>query len=166
MRPSSLSGTPVAGKRILFGLVGLLATGLAVLGVWLPGLPTTPFVLVALWAFSQSSPRLSAWLRRIPLLRQAIEAADNYQRERTLPMRVKVIAQSFAWSAVPIVFLITRSLWVTAAVTIAAISCTVFMMLTPTRHQRVTSDAAPTTLSSGAEHAKILTYETQSTHGQ
>lgn len=46
---------------------------MAMLGVILPGLPTTEFVLLAAWAASRSSPRLAAWLERHrlfgPLLR-------------------------------------------------------------------------------------------------
>lgn len=133
MPPVSSNGTPVVGRQLLFGLIGLIATGLGVLGVWLPGLPTTPFVLVALWAFSRSSVRLSLWLRRIPLLRSAIEAADRYERERTLPLHIKVIAQSAAWTAIPLMFFLTRSVALTAVVIAAAIGCTVFMSLTPTR---------------------------------
>ncbi|OJX68404.1 MAG: hypothetical protein BGO95_10420 [Micrococcales bacterium 73-13] len=123
----------MAGSRLLFAALGLLAVGLAVLGVWLPGLPTTPFALVALWAFSRSSERLSAWLRRIPLLRGAISAAERYRRERTLPLGVKVVAQTAAWASTAIVLLTTGSPWITAAVAAAAIACTVFMSLTPTR---------------------------------
>ncbi|MBX3094523.1 MAG: YbaN family protein [Cryobacterium sp.] len=134
----------MAGKRLLFGAIGLAGTGLAVLGVWLPGLPTTPFVLIALWAFTRSSESLSAWLRRIPMLRGAIAAADQYQRERTLPLAVKVIAQSAAWLAVPIVFLVTGSTWITAAVVAAALGCTVFMTLTPTRGAASTQAKAAT----------------------
>ena len=48
--------------RLLWLLVGCLATALAGLGVVLPLLPTTPFLLVAAFAFTRSSRRLHAWL--------------------------------------------------------------------------------------------------------
>lgn len=123
----------MGGRRLIYAALGVLCTGLAVLGVWLPGLPTTPFVLLALWLFARSSDRLSAWLHRIPLLRSALAAADNYQRQRTLPLSVKIISQSFAWGSFLLVLLLTRSFWPTLIVGLAALSCTIFMVRTPTR---------------------------------
>ncbi len=59
--------------RWLWLLLAYWAIGMAMLGVVLPGLPTTEFVLLAAWAASRSSPRLAAWLERHrifgPLLR-------------------------------------------------------------------------------------------------
>lgn len=66
--------TPARGlKRLGYLLLAYASLGVAVLGLFLPGLPSTEFVLLSAWAAARSSPRLSRWLEQHrlfgPLLR-------------------------------------------------------------------------------------------------
>ena len=69
--------------------LGWFAVGLAVLGVFLPLLPTTPFLLVAAWAFGRSSERLRLWLYESRLFGPLLQ---NWQKHGAIPIWAKVMA--------------------------------------------------------------------------
>ena len=75
-------------KALLIG-VGGLALGLGLLGVVLPGLPTTPFVLLAAACFAKASPRLHRRIVGNPLLGPMVR---DWEAHRTLPVKIKLIA--------------------------------------------------------------------------
>lgn len=75
-------------KAVLIGLGGL-ALGLGLLGVVLPGLPTTPFILLAAACFAKASPRLHRRLVANPLLGPLVR---DWEANRSLPVKVKLIA--------------------------------------------------------------------------
>lgn len=79
----------VRDGRLPFRLLGSASVGLALIGVAVPLLPTTPFLLVAAWAFARSSPRLDAWLRTHPRLGPPLEA---WESRRAIPRRAKALA--------------------------------------------------------------------------
>ncbi|WP_165670964.1 YbaN family protein [Metapseudomonas otitidis] len=81
---------PTPGRlRWLWVALAYLAIGLALLGVVLPGLPTTEFVLLAAWAASRGSPRLSAWLENHRLLGPPLR---NWRRGGVITRRTKLAA--------------------------------------------------------------------------
>lgn len=113
---------------------GFAATILAILGAILPGLPTTPFLLIALWAFARSSDRLYGWLERIPLLKSALAEAHRFEHRRAIRPSVKLIALMMGWGSVVIsgfTFGFDRP-FIFALVVAAVIAATIFMWIIPT----------------------------------
>jgi uncharacterized membrane protein YbaN (DUF454 family) len=73
---------------------GIVSVGLATAGVFLPLLPTTPFLLLAAACFIRSSPRLYRWLIHHKWFGSYLR---NYWEYRAIPKRTKVIAILLLW---------------------------------------------------------------------
>lgn len=76
-------------QRAGYVLAGATCVGLGGLGLFLPGLPTTPFLLLASWCFGRSSPRLHQALLRSQRFGPMIR---NWERHRAIPRRVRNLA--------------------------------------------------------------------------
>ena len=76
-------------KRIAFIIIGITALVLGGLGVVLPILPTTPFILVAAFAFANSSDRLHQWLLDHNVFGPLIA---NWRRYGAIGRRTKFVA--------------------------------------------------------------------------
>lgn len=75
--------------RLMYLGLGSFFVGLAALGVLLPLLPTTPFVLLAAACFARSSPRAHNWLLQSRMFGGLIR---DWQCQRCVQLRVKLIA--------------------------------------------------------------------------
>ncbi|MBU3823872.1 MAG: YbaN family protein [Candidatus Oceanisphaera merdipullorum] len=86
--------------RILFALLGSLALLLGIIGVFLPVMPTTPFVLLAAFFFSKSSPRIHAWLVNHPWFGPLIQDWQTHRGVRAHIRRraLYMMAISFCFS--------------------------------------------------------------------
>ncbi len=72
-------------------VLGIILVGIGGIGIVVPGLPTTPFLLLAAALFVKSSPRLHKWLLQHKLFGPLIR---NYQEKKALPRKVKILAIS------------------------------------------------------------------------
>lgn len=75
--------------RWLWLILAYVSIALAAIGVVVPGLPTTEFVLLAAWAASRSSPRLAAWLENHRVFGPLLK---NWRNGGIITRRTKVVS--------------------------------------------------------------------------
>lgn len=80
--------------KIFLIIVGSVSLILGVLGIFLPMLPTTPFLLLSAAAWVKASPSLYEWLINHRVLGEYIR---NFREHRAIPLRVKIISVSLVW---------------------------------------------------------------------
>jgi len=88
-----------SARRALFAALGVLSVALAFIGVFVPGLPTTEFVIAAAYLFSRSSPALDGWLRRNRWFGPALR---RFAETRGMPLKSKVLAVVWMWGGLTI----------------------------------------------------------------
>ncbi|MFC2018590.1 YbaN family protein [Chloroflexota bacterium] len=91
--------------RILLITAGTFFVGLGIIGILVPILPTTPFLLLAAVCYGRSSQRFYDWLLNNKWLGSYIK---NYLQGRGIPLRVKVITVTLIWVTIgcSVVFLV------------------------------------------------------------
>jgi len=114
--------------RPLWLLFGLVATGCAIAGAVLPLVPTTPFLLLAAYAFARSSPRLHAWLLNH---RQFGPLITNWQQHGAIPRGAKIAAMMMI-GATPLITLALQSpAWILITQLIVLVPVSVFILTRP-----------------------------------
>lgn len=80
--------------KYIYLLIGSVSLALGVLGIFLPVLPTTPFLLLAAALFFRSSPRAYAWLLNHKYLGAYIR---NFREDKSIPLHAKIIILLLLW---------------------------------------------------------------------
>lgn len=78
-----------ATLRLIYLVIGLVSVGLGIVGAFLPVMPTVPFLIVSLWAFSKSSQRFHDWLYHHRVYGPMLRDWDQY---RVIPLWGKIWA--------------------------------------------------------------------------
>ena len=112
--------------KFLFAFLGSVSLVLGIMGVFLPVLPTTPFLLLAAAMYMRSSQRLYNWLMSHKHLGAYIR---NFREHKALPLRVKVVSVTMVWATLLYCAIFVAKEWWMSAVFIAiAIGVTIHIL--------------------------------------
>lgn len=125
--------------RIVLMMVGSVGLTLGILARFVPGMPTTPFWLLAGWAWSRSSARMHSWLLTN---RYVGPHVVMLRTERAVTRRVKVGSTLMAWAALGMVaVLVVDSTTIRLVLLGVALTKTLAMALLPTATPGTTAAA-------------------------
>ncbi len=112
--------------KYLLAFLGTIALALGIIGIFLPLLPTTPFLLLAAALYFRSSRRLYDWLLRHPRLGTYIR---NFRENKAIPLRVKIVSVTLLWGTLLYCTLfIARDMWLKAAFLLLATAITIHIL--------------------------------------
>ena len=108
--------------KTLYIALGTLSLALGILGIFLPLLPTTPFLLLTAALYCKSSPRLYNWLLNHKHLGPYIR---NFRENKAIPLRAKIISLVLMWGTMLYcIFFLVPLVWVKILLFLIAVGVT------------------------------------------
>jgi len=121
----NISARKASARKILLVTAGTICVALATLGIFVPLLPTTPFLLLAVTCYSQSSERLNNWLINHRWFGPYIR---TYREHRAITLRTKIGSITFLWATMAYAILAVVDHWALHVLLIAvAIGVTIHL---------------------------------------
>ncbi len=116
--------------RILFNIVGTLAVVLGLIGIFLPLLPTTPFLLLATACYMRGSQRMAHWMHHNRFFGAYLR---DFHENRGIPLKTKIIALSTLWISLGISAWVMPIAWARLLLLIPGIGVTIYLWRYKTR---------------------------------
>ena len=110
--------------KLFYNVAGVLAVVLGILGLFLPLLPTTPFLLLASACFARGSSRLHGWLVNHRVFGVYLR---NFEAGNGIPLRAKIVASIMMWSS--LVVAMVRFEHLGLRITLVLVGCSVSLYL-------------------------------------
>ncbi len=118
-------------KRLFFLSLGTTFFGIGAVGVILPVLPTTPFILLSVFCFGKSSKRAERWISNNRYFGSYIE---NYKNKNGVPLDIKLKSIAFLWIMliISIIFFFNNN-YIPLILSIVGIAITMHILLLKTK---------------------------------
>ena len=125
-------GSPAHGTiRALWVILGVISLVLGIIGIFLPLLPTTPFILLAAACFARGSERFHNWMLSHPRFGPLVR---DWQTYRAIPLRAKILALSMMWVSMGTTAWLLRGRPLASLALVAcALGVSIWMVRLPTR---------------------------------
>jgi len=121
-------------KKALFFAAGSISLGLGILGMAIPLLPTTPFLLLSVACYCRSSERMYRWILDNKLIGEYI---SNYREGKGIPLRTKALVLGLLWVTISYsVILALNVLPAQITLLVIAFGVTVHIVRLPTFEKR------------------------------
>jgi len=129
MKEQTISISPFA--KYFYLISGFLLVAIGVIGIFLPLLPTTIFLILASICFLKSSPKANDWLRNHKVLGGYI---DNYQNKTGLTRNSKIANIITLWTSISLsAFFLTNELYTRIILLAIAIGVTIHLLMIKTK---------------------------------
>lgn len=115
-------------KKSILLIVGLASLILGIIGIFLPLLPTTPFLILAAWCFLRSSSKMYRWLYRQPLIGEALK---DWEQTGAIKRKTKVLAIFLIGTSIFFVWIKVKSLPLSVSVTVLLGFVSLFIVSRP-----------------------------------
>jgi len=117
-------------KHLLINVLGFMFLGIGAVGVFMPLLPTTPFVILATVCFSYSNRRVYQWLKRTPFFGSFIV---NIEEKQGVPMSLKIISIILVWVSLSFSMFALRAFWAYVLLSVIGVGVTMHLLMLKTK---------------------------------
>lgn len=112
--------------RAFIFVSGCSSVILGIIGIFLPLLPTTPFVLFAAWCFLKSSDDAHKWIYRQPVLGKALK---NWEKNRSISRATKKVAIATILISAVLIWFNVANFWINIPVTLLLLGVSIFIFI-------------------------------------
>ena len=117
-------------KRMILISLGWFCVGLGFIGIFVPGIPTTIFLIIALWAFTKSSKKLRNWLLNHKKFGPIL---NNWQQHKVVPRRAKILMVILMSLASILFYYSLQNLYLTIGLVIILVLVAIYVISLPSK---------------------------------
>lgn len=112
-----------------WNIFGSIFVAIGIIGIFIPLLPTTPFLLLAAYCFNRGSEKMRLWFNNNSLIKPYI---DNYKKKQGIPLRAKMNSLVLLWITVGISIYFVSNIYLRIILVLVIIGVTIHLVRIPT----------------------------------